>query len=245
MRLTCPACGAAYDVPDDAIPATGREVECSDCGAVWRTRRAAAGASDQPADDRFAIERALARAVTADAAGDPAQAPAAPPLPDEDDDEEPPLPGLAPAPRRRPLDDSILRILREEAERETRARAAERAPVEIQPELGLPEGQPPRPAPSPPSAPAPDPKPSRAPAARPAAPPKPEEPAPRDSGFGAGFLLAIGLAATALYVYVAAAGIATEFPGLEPALASYLACVDTLRLWLAETAAALRAYSGI
>ena len=35
MRLTCPRCGAQYEIPDSAIPATGREVECSACSEVW------------------------------------------------------------------------------------------------------------------------------------------------------------------------------------------------------------------
>ncbi len=248
MRLTCPACGAAYDVPDDAIPATGREVECSDCGAVWQARRAIASRAEPPADDRFAIERALARAVTAEPARDRPQAPPTTPPDEDDEEEEPPLPGFTPAPKRRPLDDSILRILREEAEREARARAAERAPVEVQPELGLSEGQPPRaPQPAPPPAPTPPPdlpsKPSPQPA--PTHRPAQEETAPDRSGFGTGFLLAVGLAAAALYAYVAAEGLSTEFPALTQALEAYVTFVDALRLWLAETVARLREMAGV
>lgn len=36
MRLTCPECGAEYRVDDSAIPAEGRDVECSSCGHGWR-----------------------------------------------------------------------------------------------------------------------------------------------------------------------------------------------------------------
>ncbi|MDS9466266.1 zinc-ribbon domain-containing protein [Paracoccus sp. MBLB3053] len=36
MRLICPRCGAQYEIPDTAIPASGREVECSACSHVWR-----------------------------------------------------------------------------------------------------------------------------------------------------------------------------------------------------------------
>lgn len=35
MRLTCPNCGAQYEVPDDIIPETGRDVQCSNCGNTW------------------------------------------------------------------------------------------------------------------------------------------------------------------------------------------------------------------
>ncbi|WP_297341065.1 zinc-ribbon domain-containing protein, partial [Pseudophaeobacter sp.] len=35
MRLTCPNCGAQYEVPDDVIPDEGRDVQCSNCGDTW------------------------------------------------------------------------------------------------------------------------------------------------------------------------------------------------------------------
>ena len=35
MRLTCPNCGAQYEVPAEVIPETGRDVQCSDCGTTW------------------------------------------------------------------------------------------------------------------------------------------------------------------------------------------------------------------
>ncbi len=35
MRLACPNCDAKYDVPDDAIPENGRDVQCSNCGFAW------------------------------------------------------------------------------------------------------------------------------------------------------------------------------------------------------------------
>lgn len=40
MRLICPGCEAEYRLPPDAIPASGREVECSACGHVWTAKRA-------------------------------------------------------------------------------------------------------------------------------------------------------------------------------------------------------------
>lgn len=35
MRLTCPNCGAQYEVPEEAIPEDGRDVQCSNCGDTW------------------------------------------------------------------------------------------------------------------------------------------------------------------------------------------------------------------
>ena len=35
MRLTCPNCGAQYEVADDVVPEAGRDVQCSNCGHVW------------------------------------------------------------------------------------------------------------------------------------------------------------------------------------------------------------------
>lgn len=47
IRLTCPECGAEYRVDAGAIPAGGREVECSSCGHGWHQPAA-------PAPDRTA-----------------------------------------------------------------------------------------------------------------------------------------------------------------------------------------------
>jgi len=35
MRLICPNCGAQYEVSEDVIPETGRDVQCSNCGHTW------------------------------------------------------------------------------------------------------------------------------------------------------------------------------------------------------------------
>ena len=68
MRLTCPTCGARYDVDDGMIPAGGRDVQCSNCNATWfqlgtprpaatvkplRTAPSAAG-GDMPAEEASA-----------------------------------------------------------------------------------------------------------------------------------------------------------------------------------------------
>lgn len=81
---------------------------------------------DEAPDDAFAE------------AGDPdAEAPEAAELEEDEDDEQavpaPPVPERV----RRELDDSVRDVLREEAEREVRARVAEGQPVETQTEMGL------------------------------------------------------------------------------------------------------------
>ncbi|SLN29270.1 hypothetical protein ROA7450_01252 [Roseovarius albus] len=35
MRLTCPNCGAQYEVPAEVIPEAGRDVQCSNCNDTW------------------------------------------------------------------------------------------------------------------------------------------------------------------------------------------------------------------
>ncbi|WP_164726948.1 zinc-ribbon domain-containing protein [Shimia sediminis] len=35
MRLSCPNCGAQYEVPVEVIPQDGRDVQCSSCGHTW------------------------------------------------------------------------------------------------------------------------------------------------------------------------------------------------------------------
>lgn len=96
MRLICPECAAQYEIADGLIPPEGREVECSACGHGWRQ-------SGLP-PLRLSPEVAIAE--------DDA-------LPGEDAAPPPPLGS-------RGLSDPILAILREEAERELAARAAER-----------------------------------------------------------------------------------------------------------------------
>mgnify|MGYP005867412785 CR=1 FL=1 len=59
MRLTCPECGAQYELPETAIPAAGREVQCSNCGAAWFQAPPEQGAPDpQVAPDAAGTEEA-------------------------------------------------------------------------------------------------------------------------------------------------------------------------------------------
>jgi predicted Zn finger-like uncharacterized protein len=54
----------------------------------------------------------------------------------------------------------------------------------------------------------------------------------RGSGFRSGFFLMILLLVVAAAVYIAAPKIAAQFPALADPLASYVALVDSLRIWL-------------
>ncbi len=152
MRLLCPNCEAQYEVDDAVIPQDGRDVQCSNCGHTWFQEAAGAAPDLQPADpgadsaeiwdDDFDDEddeppAAETPAPVAASAPDtaphdlPAETPSAPvpsPVPSADTSSEP---------QRRTLDDEVRSVLREEAERETRARIAEGSTLETQTDLGL------------------------------------------------------------------------------------------------------------
>lgn len=70
MRLVCPNCEAKYEVPEDAIPETGRDVQCANCGHAWYQMRPRAAA----------VETASAAAPVAAPVAAPAAAPAAAPV---------------------------------------------------------------------------------------------------------------------------------------------------------------------
>ncbi|WP_045387631.1 zinc-ribbon domain-containing protein [Falsirhodobacter sp. alg1] len=118
MRLGCPRCGAHYEVSADAIPASGREVECSACGHEWvQYPVVAALGHDAPRPARPRMPP-----------------PDLPPEPEPDDEfpAETPL-GIAAVP---PAD--FRQLLREEAEREAAARRREGVPVPDTPSAAMP-----------------------------------------------------------------------------------------------------------
>lgn len=130
MRLICPNCGAQYEVPDDAIPRTGRDVQCSNCGHTWFQVH-----PDHDVDLADELEQPLPAADD----DTPAQVPDLEADAARPDDTTPaPDPSDGDAPRKR-LDPAVADLLREEAEHEARARAAEKAAggLESQPDLGL------------------------------------------------------------------------------------------------------------
>lgn len=126
MRLVCPNCDAEYEVDAAAIPDAGRDVQCSNCGHAWFQM-------SPRVEEELAAEEALFEAP-------PPQnlIPTADDLPadltDDENDMPPPIPAAPP----RALDESVLAVLREEAERETAARRVEAPPaLEMQGDLGL------------------------------------------------------------------------------------------------------------
>lgn len=124
MRLTCPNCGAQYEVPDDVIPDAGRDVQCSNCGDTWFQHHP----DHSPTDDAGAAERETG---LDDGGWDRTDAED---LADAEDA------SAVPAPMRRELDPAVADVLRQEAEQEARARAAESGTLESQPDLGLDDG---------------------------------------------------------------------------------------------------------
>ncbi len=114
MRLACPNCDAEYEVDAGVIPDGGRDVQCSNCGHGW-----------------FQLPPGAEAELAAEAALYDAPAPVA---------------GMAQAGAtqsapRQGIDESVLAVLREEAEREKAARLTE-APqgIETQTEMGLQPG---------------------------------------------------------------------------------------------------------
>ena len=147
MRLVCPNCDAQYEVDAAAIPEAGRDVQCSSCGHAWFQAHPQVEADRQLDEEVFARDALEAmNAPMIDVVSGTEKA--VPPeiveaMPDS-------LAGAAAAaepetvasgagmPRRKVLDDTVLAVLREEAEREAAVRLTD-APrgVEVQPELGL------------------------------------------------------------------------------------------------------------
>ncbi|WP_207899546.1 zinc-ribbon domain-containing protein [Rhodovulum adriaticum] len=235
MRLTCPNCDAQYEVDDAVIPPEGRDVQCSNCGQTWFVR----GAERPP------------QAETA-------------PLPDDDDmnapEPETAQPEPQPAPQRRQLDPAIAGVLREEAEREQRVRAAVAPPepdesgfgpeaVTQQDRVARLRGMSPD---SGETAAADgqsgsrrdmlpdiddinatlDPAAGREPAASTA--PAPEHEA-RSKGFRRGFALVLVLTALAMGAYTYAPAIGRLHPALGDAMDGYAGMIDGWRIWANTT----------
>ncbi|MEM7598042.1 MAG: zinc-ribbon domain-containing protein [Pseudomonadota bacterium] len=131
MRLTCPNCAAQYEVPDEVIPLNGRDVQCSNCGDTWFQHHPD-HPDYTPAFDPDAPELDADEDVGPNDTLDAPQEDVA--EQDQDPADAPPMS----APPRRELAEDVASVLREEADREVRAREAEMSGgLETQPDLGL------------------------------------------------------------------------------------------------------------
>ena len=271
MRLICPNCDAEYQVDDAAIPETGRDVQCSNCGHAWfqlpeDTELALEaeeevfgempGKADAPSPENAAAAESAApaavKAAVTDAAADLAT----------------PAVGT-----RQTLAESVLSVLREEAARETAVRREEGpAPrpldetgsVETQTEFGLDESAQSSSA----SAAArhiarlkgvdaeiPAISEAKSAARRDLLPDIEEinstlratsdraqaqmddvdalpDIRQRRRGFRSGFVLVMIVAVALAMAYVMAPRIIAQMPGAAPTMRSYVAAVDSGRLWL-------------
>ncbi|MCT4373539.1 zinc-ribbon domain-containing protein, partial [Yangia mangrovi] len=116
MRLICPNCGAQYEVPVDAIPAGGRDVQCSSCGHTWFQLHPLDAPLTEEAPAEHSQDDELWEEMD-EGAFAPAAEPEAEDFPDPEPDEEP-EPLATPVPRRpvraRGLDPSVAEVLRQE-----------------------------------------------------------------------------------------------------------------------------------
>lgn len=230
MRLTCPTCGAEYEIADAMVPASGRHVQCTACHTRWFVR----GEAPQPESEDDIMQRLEARShlravpsrprpvepeptTPTPAAIQPKPEPAGPLA--QRPEPVPAAPAPQPEPPARPVPNRPV--------------AGESSPV-------------PRPATAPRAVPA---KPATQPMVsgdrlglRPAPrldlgaeprPPAPRE-APPPSRFGRGLALALVLFGVALGAYLWRADIAARVPAAAPALDAYGETVDDLRLELAQ-----------
>lgn len=142
MRLVCPNCDAQYEVDASAIPEAGRDVQCSNCGHAWFQLHPDVLAEAELDAEVFEADDLPVPGVAAEPAP-VATTPAVMDVQPAPDDLPATARGLMPdpdaePPQRRAVDESVLAVLREEAERENAVRRAE-APrgVESQADLGL------------------------------------------------------------------------------------------------------------
>lgn len=289
MRLVCPSCEAKYEVPEDAIPESGRDVQCANCGHAWFQMRSRGGAVETETESARAHVAEPAIAPVAEAAAEqevaaPAEASQGKAGPAEAGvaaasalngnvgrfagaqsteaaaapvAKAGPRPENAPAAAAYAVDETVLAILREEAEREAEARRAEARPLETQPDLGLDAAMPARQKPAlvasggallhgPDDA---ETKPSARrtllpdveeinSTLRPSEVPVDAEDGPiplgqREArGFRSGFLVVMALAIVGAGIYLAAPQLSSMFPALAGVLEAYVGAVDSLRLSL-------------
>ena len=252
MRLVCPNCDAEYEVDASAIPDGGRDVQCSNCGHAWFQLSPEVEAEMAAEEALFDAPAPIQSPQVSVATQSPEQG-----KPDADSSQPDlhPAEPARPLPAARSIDESVLAVLREEAEREVEARKIDPPVVETQTELGL-------------EAPAAavsrrlarikgEPEPVVKPQTRREMLPEIEEinstlrasserrsgqsaaiaetlgeDSARKSSFRSGFVLMLVLAVALLTAYVMAPKLAQQFPAAAGALQAYGAAVDAARVSL-------------
>ena len=298
MRLICPNCDAEYQVDDAAIPEMGRDVQCSNCGHAWFQLPADAEMALEAEEDVFGEMPSKAdepspentpAAVSATPAGAIAADTDVAVDTDAGADADAPDLAIPAVGTRQTLAESVLSVLREEAERETAVRREEGpAPrpldetgsVETQTEFGLDD-----PAQSSSASAAarhiarlkgvdaemPSIAGAKSAARRDLLPDIEEinstlratsdraqaqmddvdalpDIRKRRRGFRSGFVLVMILAVALAMAYIMAPRIIAQMPGAAPTMRSYVAAVDSGRLWLdglmKSASGSLRSFTG-
>lgn len=259
MRLMCPNCDAEYEVDASAIPESGRDVQCSNCGHAWfqhHPELEAEGDAESalydpppplskvavaqpvlPSDLDWQVESDDPETIL-DAMGVEARATGANrPAPSLDDtlgdQTADPIP-------KQDIDPEVLRILREEAELETAQRALEQgrtnqdsnpsgAPVMARRVARLKGIQPPTANPEPVSASARLPKIETVSAALRNDDPLPAEVQPKRKTSRGGIFASFFIALAAAGTYAYSPDLAVLFPSFAKPLAQYVTVVDGVR----------------
>ncbi|WP_170562706.1 zinc-ribbon domain-containing protein [Ruegeria atlantica] len=234
MRLTCPNCGAQYEVPDEVIPEEGRDVQCSNCEKTWfQAKHPETAAEPVKPEPATPVVEPAAKAATPEIVAKPVE-------------EHKSTPEPAEASSTGNVDPAVANILKEEAEREADLRAQEGGSLETQTDLAL------------------DAPPEVEKAAKDliatetakdsgqkdALPdveainsslrsedplPKLDEDVPppkKSGGFRRGFLLILIIGVILLLIYSNSQKISEAVPQADPVLSSYVSLVDQARLWI-------------
>ncbi len=230
MRLTCPNCGAQYEVPDDVIPEDGRDVQCSNCEETWfQTKNTEAAIAEPEPATKEEPEPEAEPSVP-----EPTEAskPPAPPQPAEE------------AANTGNVDPAVANILKEEAAREADLRSREGGSLESQPDLALDPPAEPKVTPKKPQAT----ETARDAGQKDALPDveainsglrsdateteEPTAPPRKSGGFLRGFALMVIIGVILLLIYSNASQISEAVPQADPVLKSYVSMIDQARIWL-------------
>ncbi len=129
MRINCPNCGAQYEVPAEVIPTEGRDVQCSNCGQTWFQEHPDHASALTPEASQNQFSAAMAPAGKEAQEEVPAQDQATPPhsaeAPSQVDEGPEDIAETSPEPEPREIDPAVADILRQEATKESQARAEE------------------------------------------------------------------------------------------------------------------------